>query len=83
MTRILSVDGKKIDEVLDEFSKLIIRLEKKATKTRKDENLIKKISEIRDNIQDAIVTAKLKKSLAEDRQSKGGRGSGLSSKNPT
>jgi hypothetical protein len=57
MTRILSVDGKKIDEVLDEFSKLIMRLERNAKKTRKDENLIKKISEIRDNIQDAIVTA--------------------------
>jgi hypothetical protein len=81
MTRILSVDGKKIDEVLDEFSKLIICLEKNAKKTRKDENLIKKISEIRDNIQDAIVTAKLKKSLVEDGQSKGR--SGLSSKNPT
>jgi hypothetical protein len=82
MTRILSVDGKKIDEVLDEFSKLIMRLERNAKKTRKDENLIKKISEIRDNIQDAIVTAKLKKSLAvEDGQSEGG--SGLSSKKPT
>ena len=82
MTRILSVDGKKIDEVLDEFSKLIMRLERNAKKTRKDENLIKKISEIRDNIQDAIVTAKLKKSLAvEDGQSKGG--TGMSSKKPT
>jgi hypothetical protein len=82
MTRILSVDGKKIDEVLDELSKLIMRLERNAKKTGKDENLIKKISEIRDNIQDAIVTAKLKKSLAvEDRQYEGG--SGLSSKKPT
>jgi hypothetical protein len=64
MTRILSVDGKKIDEVLDDFSKLIIRLEKNSKKTRKDKNLIKKITEIRDGIQDATIQARLKKSLA-------------------
>jgi hypothetical protein len=66
MTKILSVDGKKIDEVLDEFSKLIIRLEKNSKKTRKDDNLIKKIRDIRNKIEDAIVTAKMKKSLAMD-----------------
>jgi hypothetical protein len=64
MTRILSVEGKKIDEVLDDFSKLIIRLQKNSKKTRKDKNLIKKITEIRDGIQDAIIQARLKKSLA-------------------
>jgi hypothetical protein len=62
MTRILSVEGKKIDEVLDDFSKLIIRLQKNSKKTRKDKNLIKKITEIRDGIQDAIIQARLKKS---------------------
>jgi hypothetical protein len=64
MTKILSVDGERIDEVLNDFSKLIIRLEKNSKKTRKDHNLIKKITEIRDGIQDAIIQARLKKSLA-------------------
>jgi hypothetical protein len=64
MTRILSVEGKKIDEVLDDFSKLIIRLQKNSKKTRRDKNLIKKITEIRGGIQDAIIQARLKKSLA-------------------
>jgi hypothetical protein len=64
MNKNLSVDSKKIDEVLDEFSKLIIRLEKNSKKTRKDDNLIKKITEIRNKIEDTIVTAKMKKSLA-------------------
>jgi hypothetical protein len=64
MTKILSVDGKKIDEVLDQFSKLIIPLEENSKKTRKDENLIKRITQIRDRIQDAIIQARLKKSLA-------------------
>jgi hypothetical protein len=64
MTKILSVDGKKIDEVLDQFSKLIIPLEENSKKTRKDENLIKRITQIRDGIQDAIIQARLKKSLA-------------------
>jgi hypothetical protein len=64
MTKILSVDGKKIDEVLNQFSKLIIPLEENSKKTRKDENLIKRITQIRDGIQDAIIQARLKKSLA-------------------
>jgi hypothetical protein len=48
MTKILSVDGKKIDEVLDQFLKLIIPLEENSKKTRKDENLIKRITQTRD-----------------------------------
>jgi hypothetical protein len=44
MTKILSVDGERIDEVLNDFSKLIIRLEKNSKKTR---NVIKKIVKIR------------------------------------
>ena len=65
MTENLSVDVKKIEKVLNDISKLIIRLEKNSKKTRKDENLIKKITEIRDGIQDAVLQAKLKKSISK------------------
>ena len=61
MTQVLSVDGKKIDQALSEIAKLILRLSKKP---KRDERLIKKITEIRDQIQDAIIQAKLKKSLS-------------------
>jgi hypothetical protein len=61
MTEVLSVDGKKIDKALSEIAKLILRLSKKP---KRDERLIKKIIEIRDQIQDAVIQAKLKKSLA-------------------
>lgn len=61
MTEVLSVDGKKIDQALNEIATLIFRLSKKP---KRDERLIKKITEIRDQIQDAVIQAKLKKSLA-------------------
>ena len=61
MTEVLSIDGKKIDQALSEIAKLILRLSKKP---QRDERLIKKITEIRDQIQDAVIQAKLKKSLA-------------------
>ena len=61
MTQVLSVDGKKIDQALSEIAKLILRLSKKP---KRDERLIKKITEIRDQIQDAVIQAKLKKSLS-------------------
>ena len=61
MTQVLSVDGRKIDQALSEIAKLILRLSKKP---KRDERLIKKITEIRDQIQDAIIQAKLKKSLS-------------------
>ena len=61
MTEVLSVDGKKIDKALSEIAKLILRLSKKP---KRDERLIKKITEIRDQIQDAVIQAKLKKSLS-------------------
>ena len=64
MTQVLSVDGKKIDQALSEVAKLILRLSKKP---KRDERLIKKITEIRDQIQDAIIQAKLKKSLSAKR----------------
>jgi hypothetical protein len=58
----LSVDSKMIDLALSELAKLIMRLDKNSKKTRKEQNLIKKIQDIRDTIQDAVLYAKLKKS---------------------
>jgi hypothetical protein len=51
-----------IDRAIDELAKLILRLDKNPKKTRKEQNTIKKIQEIRDTIQDAVLYAKLKKS---------------------
>jgi hypothetical protein len=65
MGETLTVDGSKIDQVLGLIAKLIIRLNKSSKKSKKDQNLIKKITEIRDLIQDASMDAKLKKSVAE------------------
>lgn len=62
MAKTISVDVAKIDKVLSEISKLIIRLNKKP---KKDVRLIKNITEIRDQIQDAVMDGKLKKSLQE------------------
>ena len=70
MTKTLSVDSKMIDLALSELAKLIMRLNKNSKKTRKEQNLIEKIEEIRDTIQDAVLYAKLKKSVgtkSEDR----------------
>jgi 3-methyladenine DNA glycosylase Tag len=65
MTKTLSVDAKMINFALIELAKLIVRLNKNSKKTRKDQNLIKKIEKIRDTIQDAVVYAKLKKSVGQ------------------
>jgi hypothetical protein len=59
----LSVDSDMIDRAIDELAKFIVRLDKNPKKTRKEQNMIKKIQEIRDTIQDAVLYAKLKKSL--------------------
>jgi hypothetical protein len=59
----LAVDSDMIDQALDELSKLILRLDKNPDKTRKEQNTIKKIQEIRDTIQDSVLYAKLKKSI--------------------
>jgi hypothetical protein len=59
----LSVDSDVIDRALGELAKLILRLDKNPKKTRKELNSIKKIQEIRDTIQDAVLYAKLKKSI--------------------
>jgi hypothetical protein len=63
LAKTLSVDSKMIDLALSELAKLIIRLNKNSEKTRKEQNLIKKIEEIRDTIQDAVLYAKLKKTV--------------------
>jgi hypothetical protein len=63
LAKTLSVDSKTIDLALSELAKLIVRLDKNSKKTRKEQNLIKKIEEIRDTIQDAVLYAKLKKSV--------------------
>ena len=59
----IEVDSDMIDRTLEELSKLIIRLDKNPKKTRKEQNTIKKIQNIRDTIQDSVLYAKLKKSV--------------------
>jgi len=59
----LAVDSVTIDKALDELTKLMLRLDKNPKKTRKEQNTIKKIQEIRDTIQDSVLYAKLKKSV--------------------
>ena len=59
----IEVDSDMIDQSLEELSKLIIRLDKDSEKTRKEQNTIKKIQNIRDTIQDSVLYAKLKKSV--------------------
>jgi hypothetical protein len=58
----LAVDAHMIDLALDDLTKLILKLDKNAKKTRKEQNIIKKIQEIRDTIQDSVLYDKLKKS---------------------
>jgi Mor family transcriptional regulator len=52
-----------IDGAHEELSKLIDRIDKNPKKTKKDLNMIKKIQEIRETIQDSVLYAKLKKSI--------------------
>jgi hypothetical protein len=59
----IEVDSDMIDRSLEELAKLILRLEENPKKTRKENNTIKKIQEIRDTIQDSVLYAKLKKSV--------------------
>ena len=59
----LAVDSDTIDKALDELAKLIFRLDKNPKKTKKEQNTIKKIQEIRDTIQDSVLYTKLKKSV--------------------
>ena len=59
----IEVDFDMIDRTVEELAKLILRLEKNPKKTRKEQNTIKKIQEIRDTLQDSVLYAKLKKSI--------------------
>jgi hypothetical protein len=64
MTEILSIDGSKIDQVLNDIAKLILRLSSSSKKSKNDERLIKQITEIRNRIGEVVLQARLKKSLA-------------------
>ena len=64
MTETLSIDGRKIDQVLNDIAKLILRLSKSSKKSKNDERLIDQITEIRNRIGDIVLQARLKKSLA-------------------
>ena len=59
----IEVDSDMIDRSLEELAKLILRLDENPKKTRKEQNTIKKMKEIRDTLQDSVLYAKLKKSL--------------------
>jgi hypothetical protein len=59
----IEVDSDMIDRTLEELAKLILRLDENPKKTRKDQNTIKKMKEIRDTLQDSVLYAKLKKSI--------------------
>jgi len=59
----IQVDSTMIDLAVEELSKLIVYLDINPKKTRKDQNTIKKIQEIRETIQDSVLYAKLKKSV--------------------
>jgi len=59
----IEVDSDMIDKTLEELAKLILRLKENPKKTRKEQNIIKKIQEIRDTLQDSVLYAKLKKSI--------------------
>ena len=59
----IEVDSDMIDKTLEDLAKLILKLDKNPKKTRKEQNTIKKIQEIRDTIQDSVLYAKLKKSV--------------------
>jgi hypothetical protein len=60
----IEVDSDMIDQSLEELAKLILCLTENPKKTRKEQNTIKKMKEIRDTIQDSVLYAKLKKSIA-------------------
>jgi hypothetical protein len=59
----IEVDADMIDEATEELAKLILRIEKTAKITRKEKNIIRKIQQICDTIQDSVLYAKLKKRI--------------------
>ena len=61
MTEILSIDGRKIDQVLNDIAKLILRLSKSSKKSKNDERLIRQITEIRNQIGDIGTSGEVEK----------------------
>ena len=57
----IEVDSDGIDKTLDDLTKLILRLKNNPKTTRKEQNTIKKIQEIRNTLQDSVLYANLKK----------------------
>ena len=55
MSKTIEINSSMIDLILEELSKIIIRLEKNLKKTRNDQNMIKKIQEVRHAIQDSVL----------------------------
>jgi hypothetical protein len=51
----IEVDSDMIDRSLEELAKLILRLDENPKKTRKEQNTIKKMKEIRDTLQDSVL----------------------------
>jgi hypothetical protein len=51
----IEVDSDMIDRTLEELAKLILRLDENPKKTRKEQNTIKKMKEIRDTLQDSVL----------------------------
>ena len=63
LRKTIQIDSEMKDRSTDELAKLIVRIEKYPKITRRERNMIKKIQEIRDMIQDSVLYAKLKKSV--------------------
>jgi hypothetical protein len=59
----IEVDSDMIDQALEELSEVILRIDNNPKKTRKDQNVVKKIQQIRETIQESVLYAKLKKSI--------------------
>jgi hypothetical protein len=59
----VNVDIRMVDLALSELGKLIIKLEKDPDTSEKRKRLIRKIENIRNDLQDAVVFAKLEKSV--------------------
>jgi len=51
----IEVDSDMIDRSLEELAKSILRLDENPKKTRKEQNTIKKMKEIRDTLQDSVL----------------------------
>ena len=57
LRKTIQIDSEMKDRSTDELAKLIVRIEKYPKITRRERNMIKKIQEIRDMIQDSVLYA--------------------------